>query len=301
MSTWDQALEAAQAQLRLFVPSLTSFLAGDYAPLDPDEHLLYLGTHAVCYDACCRRQIADASLAPLPPLSVLAPYLSLIERQSDEAPRLDHPSLLERRPPLYFDCPVASDHLVYVDLDRAYWQIYTRTTLDVVYDGTRPPYPGVVTFLDAKRLGEDKLVRNALLGMLRREWRSYLDHGHAGREKIGPWRRRPNLWGLVMDCLELVAWAARDGGASYVHTDGYIFAHRDLAEEFIATAKDLYGLTASVRAEGDGEVWGLSSFRLGDHATSRQHPGQRVDTMINAPHDLADGLQQWLRDSSMIS
>ena len=62
-----------------------------------------------------------------------------------------------------------------------------------------------------------------LLGTMRREWRRGVDHGEMFREIVPAHRRRPDLWGLVMDCLEVVAWKMRLMGAVYVHTDGVTY------------------------------------------------------------------------------
>lgn len=291
---WEEACARAAAQPRRFV-DWEAFWKGRIPRLDPAEHLLYLGTHATCYDDCCRRQIASAELFPFPPLSVISPYLALIAKGVEEPPQIDHSEMLWRRPPLYYDWPTEGPTLTYIDLDAAYWSIYTRTTLDVHYDGTTAPRRGVIEFADADLLGADKLVRNALIGSVRREWRHGLDHGHAFRERVGSRRRRPMLWGLVMDTLELVAMTARDLGCVYYHTDGAIFESPAQAEEWRGTVERLFGLRASIRVTGPGWVRGIGNFSIADVASLRpERMGHRVDSMLRAPYDLASELTGWL-------
>lgn len=290
MTAFAEALDAAARIPRLFVP-FSEWLAG----VEPPRHRLYLGAHGVAWDECHKRQICDRTLRPFPMLSAIRPYLRICRRAAGaERDCLQHPHLLERRPPLFFDGAIA-DHLTYVDLSAAYFSIYTRTTLDVDYDGLSAPVDGRVRFLDTAGLGVHKLTRNALLGSLRRTKRRGLDHGKPFREPVPASARRPNLWGLVMDVLELVAWEMRDLGAVYVHTDGYIFAHKDLAEEAIDVLARRYHLRASIRAQGDGAVLGLGRWRIGEvtHGTVFE-PGTRVDSMFETPPALASALRELL-------
>lgn len=266
----------------------------------PREHKLYLGSSGACYDSCCRRQICDEACYPWPRLSLLAPYLTAIAHGCDSR-AIDHPDLLTRRPPLYFDKPVFGE-LVYVDLRRAYWSIYSRTTLDVAYDGKRSPQVGSITFDDIEELGEDKLLRNALVGTLRREWTHGLDHGVPFREEVTPAKRRPNLWGLIMDCLEVVAVAMRHLGAVYVHTDGFIFPHRDLAAYAIDWLWSHYHLIGEVRLAGEGAVWGLGRFAIGETVEGMMHEDHMPVDSLWARMDpqLTQALTEWLYHASVL-
>jgi hypothetical protein len=301
MTVWEDACGKAAAQPRRFV-EWEGFWRGQVPRLEPEKHLLYLGTHSTCYDDCCHRQLCDRSLFPFPPLSVIGPYLAGIAKGVDEPPAIDHSEMLHRRPPLFYDKATEGAQLTYVDLDSAYWSIYTRTTLDVHYDGTAAPRRGVIAFQDAAMLGRDKLVRNALLGSVRREWRHGLDHGHGFRERVPSRKRRPMLWGLVMDSLELVAMTARDLGCVYYHTDGAIFESPTQAEEWRGQVEQTFGLQASIRAEGAGWVRGIGNFSIGETCSSRpERTGRRVDSMLRAPYDLAQDLTAWLHDASLIA
>lgn len=296
MGAMSQAEQVARSTERLFV-DWEAFQADKLKAARMSGHRYYIAPARSWWDDCCGRQICDESLAPYPELSLVAPYLAAIQRGITQAPAVDHPYLLDRRPPLYFDGPIASsDDLVYVDLRAAYFSIYTRTTLDVFYDGQGPPRRGVVPFTDTDELGKFKLARNALLGLQHRRNRHGIDFGQHFTEIVPPHRRRPDLWGLVMDALEVVAWSARDAGACYYHTDGAIFAHHDLAEDWIATVAERYRLTATIRASGPGNVLGLGRFTIGGATAGRDTaPGHRVDTMVRAPHDLSDAITEWLR------
>ena len=298
MSAITEAKRAAAHQARLYI-DWEKFWSDGWN-IKPKEHRLYLGAQRACFDECCARQLCDLSLAPYPELSLIGPYLKACTKGVDEPARLDHPHLLERRPPLYFDGPVVAHDLVYVDLDRAYWSIYTRTTLDVSYDGIHAPSRGLVEFLDPAELGEYKMMRNGLLGMQRRVSRRGVDHGELFYE-IVPWhRRRPDLWGLVMDCLELMAWSARDFGAVYYHTDGAIFSSSGEAQAWIEHLSSTFAIRATVRAEGSGYVHALGAFKIGDSVAGKDTPaGSRIDSMLRPPASLDSILTQWLYHSSI--
>ena len=305
MTAWQWACKAAERQARTFV-SWDHFWRNEW-PIKPDEHCLYFNGQRSVTDACCHRQLCAEELRPYPTLAVIGPYIAELEEKhrGAHAP-LGREWLLERRPPLFFDRPVQSgsgETLVYVDVEAAYWSLYTRTTLDVDYDGEGTIRRGVVAFEDADELRKDKLVRNALLGMLRRTRRRGVDHGDYFVEEVPAHKRRPCLWALVMDTLEVVMLTARDLGAVYVHTDGAIFTHPDLAAEWIARCAD-FGLVASERCRGDGYVMGLGYFRIGDevHPKGRvrpMQPGSPVDNMLAAPAHITDALTEWLVGTRM--
>lgn len=284
------AAESARTIPRRWV-NWMSWWSGD----EPNKHRLYLGTSGTAWDACCHHQVCDLRLRPFPELSLLRPYLKAIASHQRETRVVDHPFLLERKPPLYFG-GVYGGSLAYVDLNRAYWSIYTRATLDVAYDGENRPKNGTVHFLDADELGERKLLRNAILGSLRRKRRRGVDHGEPFIEEIPDTERRPNLWGLVMDVIELVAWDMRSLGAVYVHTDGYIFGHRDLAHDAVEMVSDKYGLEASIRAEGEGYVSGIGRWRIGTiaHGSFAKNVN-RVDSMLPPTPRLARDLTDWCK------
>lgn len=293
MTVFSDACTIAQNQRRTFV-DWHDFWAESLV-MKPSEHLLYMGGMDTVFDACCHRQICAREIDPYPRLSVIAPYLRAISRGIEERPRIEEWGLLLRHPPYFYDGALSSDDLCYVDIDRAYWNFYTRTTLDVSYDGTGPPVRGHIEFQDTEELGEDKLVRNALLGMLRRRFRRGLDHGLAFREDVHAKKRRPSLWALVMDALELVMWTARDQGAVYVHTDGAIFSSHEQALSWMNVSRETFKIPTTLRARGAGFVRGIGNFQIGEHTTKRpEYEGARLDSMCPTPEPVKTLLTEWL-------
>ncbi|MHB1472503.1 MAG: hypothetical protein ACYCV4_02570 [Dermatophilaceae bacterium] len=271
-------------------------------PIDVVDHRLYTGAQRAWWDVCCERQLCARELLPYPETSLCGPYIGELVRRQETRPHLDHPHLLDRRPPLYVGAPIVGQQdLVYVDLEAAYFSIYTRTTLDVSYDGETGPVRGTLELLDADELGKHKLARNALLGMQRRRRRRGLDHGQRFSEIVPAHRRRPDLWGLVMDALEVVMWTARDLGCVYIHTDGAIFTSHDTALGWIDLLSTRFGLAATVRARGPGLVWGLGRWQIGDQTHGPDEPGSPVDSMVPTPENLRHILTAWLSGTSMLA
>lgn len=271
---------------------------------EPARHRLYLGGAGQCWDACCERRVIDCDSGEAPVLlHAIRPYVRRISKINPPQQFLPHPHLMARHAPLYFDFPLQGEDLTYVDLTRAYWSIYTRATLDVAYDGINPPRLGRTRFLDPDDFQDERLFRNALLGSLRRKWRRGLDHGQPFRELVPPRDQRPNLWGLVMDCLELAAWEMRKFGAVYVHTDGYVFAHRDIALAAQERLMERFGLDSRLVVNGRGIVTGLGRWEIADVKHGPRippEPGRRIDTMQPVPDALAHSLTDLLKSGSML-
>jgi hypothetical protein len=269
---------------------------------EPAKHRLYLGGQSSCWDVCCERRVLGRDAPQL--LIGIRPYLRRITRAQGSQRFLPHPHLLSRHAPLYFDFTLQGEDLTYVDLTRAYHSIYTRATLDVAYDGINVPRLGRTRFLDSEDFKDERLFRNALLGSLRRKWRRGLDHGQPFRELVPAHDQRPNLWGLVMDCLELAAWEMRRLGAVYVHTDGYVFQHRDIAIAAQESLMEKFGLDSRLVINGPGIVTGLGRWRIADTVHGPRvtpEPGRRIDTMQPVPSLLAGSLTDLLKSGSMIA
>jgi hypothetical protein len=229
-----------------------------------DQHCLIMGSNMTAFDQCHHTSLCDFSHSPYPIHGLVRPYLAEIARaQGSEIPQVYDNQLLLRSAPLYFQRPIEGE-LAVVDLDAAFWQLYKVASLDLTYDGVGYPTNGRVRFLGSDELHPHKLLRNAVIGTCRAEVQTVLDHGKARLQPInGKWRR-PALWAWVMDTLEAVAWDMRSlFGAVHIQIDGYILPHADLAEDAIVFLQDQWGLSASLRASGNGIVNGLGHWMVG--------------------------------------
>lgn len=155
--------------------------------------------------------------------------------------------------------------MVYVDLKAAYWSILNVVGWDADY------YPG--RFLAAGRVPSDfplanhKPARNSLVsvGLPRTShvWNGKRFIHQPGYNKL----LNLSLWWTVQDVLHAIAAYAEALGAVYVNTDGYIVP-RSTSAALMNHIED-WGLRAAVKAAGDGSVFGVGMYRLGDMETAR--------------------------------
>lgn len=132
-----------------------------------------------------------------------------------------HVVLLDKRPPMLFTGKYQGDG-VYIDLKAAYWQLYRRLWLNVLHPCGIPMNPlGLMEI--AERLKDNKQARNAIVGITR----SRSAVGFRGKETIRLKTKNPflspPLWATIMDILQAIAWMAKESGAVYICTDGYLF------------------------------------------------------------------------------
>ena len=265
------------------------------------RHYLLMGSDRNAFDACHRVSLCDHRHRPYPDTALIRPYMNELSRaQGGPQKRVPHDELQSRRTPAYFG-GLVSGELATVDLDAAYWQIYTACTLDLSYDGIGTPINGNLRFLGADELRPLKHLRNAIVGAISAEHRTELDHGKALRVPVPVTIRRPDLWGFICDLLEAVAVDVRAlFGAVHVMTDGYILPHGDLAEDCVDYLRTEWGLSASIRDRGEGIVAGLGNWQIWPDVENVRgpltYPGESIDNLMFRHN--ADDLRQWFRDAA---
>lgn len=260
------------------------------------RHYLLMGSDRNAFDSCHHVSLCDRAHRPYPDTALIRPYMKELSRvQGGPQKLVPHDHLSSRRSPAFFGGLVAGE-LAVVDLDAAYWQIYTACTLDLSYDGIGTPQNGHLRFLGANELRPMKHLRNAIIGAIAAEHRTELDHGKVVRVPVPVTVRRPDLWGFICDLLEAVAVDVRAlFGAVHIFTDGYVLPHHDLAEDCIDYLRGEWGLQASIRARGEGVVTGLGNLSVGPGAVVT-YPSEHIDTLMF--RDNADDLRQWFRDAA---
>ena len=178
-------------------------------------------------------------------------------------------NLTDRRPAYFFVEPMGGPFAL-VDVSACYATLYSRLTLDVVYrPDTNPPMLGIGRGAFPRR--DEWLVakapRNALWGNLLRpyvrEWR----HGVAREDAIPNRLFAPDLTGVVLDAAHAIAQTARGRfGAMSWAVDGGAFRPEE-GRAFIAWLGETFALTATIRAEGPGWLWGPTSYSIGGVTT----------------------------------
>lgn len=177
------------------------------------------------------------------------------------------PELLSYRAPLYWCGKRVTGDLAYVDLRWAYWQIYSRATLDLIYDpSSGRATRGRIPFADCDDLSlvEHPLRRNAVVSRVHPARGSVLIHGLRHSTAATTFWSQPCLWAYVMDVLCAVSQDVRDRFQCFeVATDGYL-VRAEQAPEVIWFLQREWGLDSRVKAEGGGEARGLHAFRCAD-------------------------------------
>lgn len=170
--------------------------------------------------------------------------------------------LMDKRPPMHFGGAGHFDGF-YVDLKAAYHTLYSKLTLDVRYPrgiGNKP------LWLLAKRVKDDKRVRNAIIGVVTGRYVSMgTKEGKVIQVKSRNKFLSPPLWATLQDILNDIATLAYNMGAFYINTDGYIFKDRAGAE-FAELLKSLGLQVHYYQAEIDIRNWG--SYKIGNVKTT---------------------------------
>jgi hypothetical protein len=263
-----------------------------------ERHELVIGSNHNAYDRCHHIALCDHRHAPYPLHTLARPYIEEIIRcQRGEIATIYDQALLERQAPLYFTRP-QSGSFACVDLDAAYWQLYRVASLDLDYDGLATPKNGRVRFLGSEELRPHKLLRNAIIGTIRAEYRTEANYGLVSSVATGPRFRRPALWAWLMDTLEAVAWEVRMFFAAvHVQIDGYIVP-TDVAQSLIEWLKVEWGLQASIRASGHGVITGLGNWQIEDEQVGEAEPHragmEHFDNMVKRDWT---GLREWYVDN----
>jgi hypothetical protein len=156
--------------------------------------------------------------------------------------------------------------LVVVDLRWAYWQIYSPTTLDLLYDPIsgeiargRIPFVGC----DHPELCLDPVSRSSMVSRLNPGRPSSLRRGRPTSGPVPRFWRQPHLWAYVMDVLCAVAWDIRDRYPCWeVATDGYLLRAED-AEAAVAYIKESWLLEARVKPAMNGPDGGGAAVEHG--------------------------------------
>lgn len=270
-----------------FVP-WDKFTTNKYRKIKWEDHLFWLGESS-WWDDCCGRQICDSSTWPYTETSIISKYLKSCKLAAGEIkPYIKNFSMLTREPPVY----IAEDiegYLWYLDLVAAYWQIYTRTTLDVMYAGEIPTR-GTVEFLDKETLKSYKLLRNCLVGRVIKTRKLGLDHGTLFWEWEDKNNLYPDLWGLIQDVLHFISHVMiENAGCVYVNTDGYIFKNKKDLEKGIKILNE-FGLEWKIKVEGEGKIHGINNFSIGNFETADKNY-----LKIKKIENINFSLDKWLR------
>lgn len=214
------------------------------------------------------------------------PKWTTAQRERIEAEVTDHP--------LYCR-PTKFKEGAYIDLRAAYWSVMLRAGWDVNYN------PGEWLAVQDPPVDfpwyYDKRARNSLVSVARSTqmtvWRP--DKGYTIETRPN---KRPNsqLYCLIMDVLNAVAFEAVEAGAVYVFADGYISPDPRTTERIIKRVEE-WGFGCRIKGIGRGEVYNVGSYRVGDLRTKHASaPGEHDSIKRPAYLSWLKDKLQWMTD-----
>lgn len=216
-------------------------------------------------------------------------YLKRVMRQALEAGgskmlatkvpwRHDALQFMDRGPAYYFAGQLGGPFEL-VDITSCYASLYTRLTIDMTYrPETNPPLLGLGkgAFTDRAEWMKVKAPRNAAWGsVLRqrgREWR----RGVLIEEAYPNQFFAPDLRGIILDAAHAIALEAKETfGALSWAADGGCFRPGE-GQRFIEWLDATWGMSADVRAEGPGWMFGPTSYSIGPVTTADVKAGRAI-------------------------
>lgn len=190
-----------------------------------------------------------------------------------------------RQPPLYASVGKWGDG-AYIDLKSAYWNIMLTVGWDVDYMAGKYIGRGVPPW--SFPLPHNKQARNALLGCTYGGDMTIWTGEEIIYKKAGNRLKNKLLHAVTMDILNGIAYEMIMVGAKYVNTDGYIVPYNRIDEA--QAVIEAWGLPSAVKAVGEVEVFGVSSYAVGDYRTKYQWQNAPDFANVNPVNP------DWLRD-----
>lgn len=200
------------------------------------------------------------------PGDVARDYLALKYQKRKRITSEQKAEIYRRRSHPLYASPIHLADGSYVDIKAAYWSILSIVGWDCDYFPARWLSSG--EGMDDFPYAGHKLARNCLVTA-----------GLMGKAKVWSWKHQKlffkslgnrfvnmQLWSLIMDILNGIAWEARDN-VFYIHTDGYICDTEDAPQlqEIIHS----WGLPCGIKHRGETDVYGAGQYHVGEKRTKR--------------------------------
>ena len=204
------------------------------------------------------------------------------------------------RVPAYFFNGQIGGPFELVDIKACYASLYTRLSLDLTYrPECSPPIFGIGrgTFPDRDEWLKAKEPRNAVWGSVVHksvhEWRN----GTRIAEAFPNMFYAPDLMGIILDATHAIALEARENfGALSWAVDGGVFRPGE-GQRFIEWLSSSWGLTAELRGEGLGWLFGPTSYAIGAVTTADVRAGRAIQwPETNALRPQKGRQRSWLAD-----
>lgn len=254
----------------------TKTFLGSFSWFTPAWHIRFIDSNGV-YNVGYGDQTAP---------EIARDYIAVKYGRSPAVKKFQLPELQRERNAPLLSMPGVYPDMCYIDIKSAYWSIIRIIGWDVDY------MPG--EWLSIRSNNEDfpgkdvKVARSSLVSLCQSQMMSMWDGHRLYSEKSTSNIFNSALWACVFDVLNGVADDMVCMGAKYVHTDGYII-ERSKADEAIAKIRE-WGLSASIKYEGDSEITTVGCYRVGGVQTQQRTAiAPQVWYKVDARH------KEWLK------
>jgi hypothetical protein len=193
--------------------------------------------------------------------------------------------------PLYSKPGVIHD-AAYVDLRAAFWSLMQLFGWNVDYNPSRWLTPGRIPY--DFPLPDNKVARNSLVTAGLPTPTFIWDGKRFTRRNGGKKPINLGLWACISDYLHLCASYARDCGARWIHTDGYILPRKNA--ELLQYKIEGLGLSATIKAEGLSVILGQGRYIVGNRVTDRMggYIGNKVNNLREVDTIFLEKTASWL-------
>lgn len=175
--------------------------------------------------------------------------------------------------------PVRHRSLAYLDLVHAYWEIIRHYRADVTL--TRRDnriLDGWADWLRPEEVDADRPLRHAVAGVLFSRELVWLHYGEEVRVSMPSPYANPSLARLVFDTLHAVAAEIDRTFTLYAWLTDACIVPRRQASAVQDHLRTRWGLASTVKGEGMGDVWSVTTHEVGNKVTrdlrNQHHHGE---------------------------
>lgn len=210
--------------------------------------------------------------------------------------REDELSLLDARPPLFFEGPIKDSWLYHIDIKGAYSQFYRYLFLHSEWKFKRQKYPlwPIAEYFSQQDTSNQnwKISRNSIIGITRSTRNKWVKGGEVSYTQKVNHYLSPTLWGQLQGLLNQIACRMVELGAVWVNTDGYIFDHAIDYELALAQFAE-WGITIH-SGYGAGSIYGINSVKIDGVKENKEVIYSRAVVKLS-PSDY-DFIGQWAKN-----
>lgn len=231
-----------------------------------DEHpLVYVGAYSVTIPSVPIKMLTYNQY-PCTDGELAREYLRLVwdDHRNDRPRRAS--DAWDWKAPLFCE-PVSHRSLAYLDIESAYWQLIRPFHPDDVILPTGTVLEGELDWLTEDVLNADRGLRHAVVGSI---FSSNLTVHRYGKPEViyapGRWAS-PSLKRQVFASLHAIAAGIRRRVPLYAFLTDAAVIDAGAVTEALGWLWEAWGITAKVKARGMGDVWSLSTHRVGQKRT----------------------------------